>query len=49
VYVDTATDQPAFVVVRIGMIGRHRLAASLSSLSVRSVRSHSAMPARMVA
>jgi hypothetical protein len=26
VYVDTATDEPAFVTVRVGMIGRHRLA-----------------------
>ncbi|HWG73408.1 MAG TPA: PRC-barrel domain-containing protein [Acidimicrobiales bacterium] len=26
VYVDTATDQPAFASVKIGMIGRHRLA-----------------------
>lgn len=26
VYVDTATDEPAFVTVKIGMIGRHRLA-----------------------
>jgi hypothetical protein len=26
VYVDTATDQPAFATVRVGMIGRHRLA-----------------------
>lgn len=25
VYVDTATDQPAFAAVRIGFIGRHRL------------------------
>ena len=25
VYVDTATDQPAFVTVKVGMIGRHRL------------------------
>jgi PRC-barrel domain len=25
VYVDTATDQPAFATVRIGMLGRHRL------------------------
>lgn len=25
VYVDTATDEPAFVTVQIGMIGRHRL------------------------
>jgi hypothetical protein len=25
VYVDTATDEPAFVTVRIGMLGRHRL------------------------
>ena len=25
VYVDTATDQPAFATVRTGMIGRHRL------------------------
>ena len=25
VYVDTATDQPAFASVKIGMIGRHRL------------------------
>jgi hypothetical protein len=26
VYVDTATDEPAFVTVRVGFIGRHRLA-----------------------
>ncbi|MBW0093639.1 PRC-barrel domain-containing protein [Pseudonocardia sp. KRD-184] len=26
VYVDTATDQPSFVTVRVGFIGRHRLA-----------------------
>ena len=26
VYVDTSTDEPAFATVRIGMIGRHRLA-----------------------
>ena len=26
VYVDTATDEPAFVTVKVGMIGRHRLA-----------------------
>jgi PRC-barrel domain len=26
IYVDTATDEPAFATVRIGMIGRHRLA-----------------------
>jgi PRC-barrel domain len=26
VYVDTGTDQPAFATVRMGMIGRHRLA-----------------------
>lgn len=26
VYVDTATDQPAFATVRVGMIGRHKLA-----------------------
>lgn len=26
VYVDTASDEPAFVTVRVGMIGRHRLA-----------------------
>jgi hypothetical protein len=26
VYVDTSTDEPAFAAVRIGMIGRHRLA-----------------------
>jgi hypothetical protein len=25
VYVDTATDEPAFVTVRVGFIGRHRL------------------------
>jgi PRC-barrel domain protein len=25
VYVDTATDEPAFITVRVGMIGRHRL------------------------
>jgi hypothetical protein len=25
VYVDTATDEPAFATVRVGMIGRHRL------------------------
>ena len=25
VYVDTTTDQPAFVTVKMGMIGRHRL------------------------
>lgn len=25
VYVDTASDQPAFVSVKIGMVGRHRL------------------------
>lgn len=25
VYVDTATDQPAFATVKVGMIGRHRL------------------------
>jgi len=25
VYVDTATDQPSFATVRVGMIGRHRL------------------------
>lgn len=25
VYVDTATDEPAFVTVRVGMVGRHRL------------------------
>ncbi len=25
VYVDTATDEPAFVTVRVGMLGRHRL------------------------
>jgi hypothetical protein len=25
VYVDTTTDQPAFLTVRVGMIGRHRL------------------------
>jgi PRC-barrel domain len=25
VYVDTATDEPAFVTVRVGMMGRHRL------------------------
>lgn len=25
VYVDTATDQPAFATVRVGFIGRHRL------------------------
>ncbi len=26
VYVDTGTDEPAFATVRVGMIGRHRLA-----------------------
>jgi hypothetical protein len=26
VYVDTGTDQPAFATIRVGMIGRHRLA-----------------------
>lgn len=26
VYVDTATDEPAFATVRVGFIGRHRLA-----------------------
>jgi len=26
VYVDTATDQPSFVTVRVGFVGRHRLA-----------------------
>ncbi|AGL19843.1 PRC-barrel domain-containing protein [Actinoplanes sp. N902-109] len=26
VYVDTATDQPAFATVRVGFVGRHRLA-----------------------
>jgi PRC-barrel domain protein len=26
VYVDTATDEPAFLTVRVGFIGRHRLA-----------------------
>lgn len=26
IYVDTATDEPAFATVRIGIIGRHRLA-----------------------
>src|SRR4051794_17483474 len=26
VYVDTATDEPAFATVRVGMIGRHKLA-----------------------
>ncbi len=26
VYVDTTSDEPAFVTVRVGMIGRHRLA-----------------------
>jgi hypothetical protein len=26
VYVDTGTDKPAFATVRVGMIGRHRLA-----------------------
>ena len=26
VYVDTATDQPAFATVQVGMIGRHKLA-----------------------
>ncbi|WP_250038267.1 PRC-barrel domain-containing protein [Paractinoplanes maris] len=26
VYVDTATDQPAFATVKVGMIGRHKLA-----------------------
>lgn len=26
VYVDTTTDEPAFVTVKVGMIGRHRLA-----------------------
>ncbi|MFC4150540.1 PRC-barrel domain-containing protein [Micromonospora mangrovi] len=26
VYVDTATDEPAFATVRVGMVGRHRLA-----------------------
>ena len=26
VYVDTSTDQPSFASVRVGMIGRHRLA-----------------------
>jgi len=26
VYVDTATDEPAFITVRIGFLGRHRLA-----------------------
>ena len=25
VYVDTATDQPSFATVRVGMLGRHRL------------------------
>jgi hypothetical protein len=25
VYVDTATDEPAFVTARVGMVGRHRL------------------------
>jgi hypothetical protein len=25
IYVDTATDQPSFATVRVGMIGRHRL------------------------
>jgi hypothetical protein len=25
VYVDTATDEPAFITVKVGMIGRHRL------------------------
>ena len=25
VYVDTSTDQPAFVTVKVGMVGRHRL------------------------
>ena len=25
IYVDTATDEPAFATVRVGMIGRHRL------------------------
>ncbi|GAA2486685.1 PRC-barrel domain-containing protein [Winogradskya humida] len=26
VYVDTATDEPAFVTVKVGFVGRHRLA-----------------------
>jgi hypothetical protein len=26
VYVDTATDEPAFITVRVGFIGRHKLA-----------------------
>ncbi|MCI4065127.1 PRC-barrel domain-containing protein [Micromonospora sp. R77] len=26
VYVDTATDEPAFATVRVGILGRHRLA-----------------------
>jgi PRC-barrel domain protein len=26
IYVDTATDEPAFATVKIGMVGRHRLA-----------------------
>ena len=26
IYVDTGTDEPAFATVRVGMIGRHRLA-----------------------
>lgn len=26
VYVDTATDEPSFITVKVGMIGRHRLA-----------------------
>lgn len=26
VYVDTATDEPAFVTVKVGIVGRHRLA-----------------------
>jgi hypothetical protein len=41
VYVDTATDQPAFATVRVGIIGRHRLAfvpldgATVSPTAVR--------------
>ncbi|MBM2615874.1 PRC-barrel domain-containing protein [Actinoplanes sp. LDG1-06] len=36
VYVDTATDEPAFATVRVGFIGRHRLAfVPLSGATVR--------------
>ena len=41
VYVDTSTDQPAFATIRVGFIGRHRLAfvpldgATVSPTAVR--------------